>query len=137
MLVRYSLKSLRSGQITQGEIYFVIEIYFDRKKTCGYSNAYYRIIDNIGCPTIYEADGFEIVSSNLDGYCLAKDDDGDITIAHKLIFEARLNEFWEVYFDDPTNKERTLLENVIKDLSFREGIPAPMLEHREYFHESE
>ena len=63
--------------------------------------------------------------------------DDYITITHKLIFEARLTEFWEVYFDNPTNKERTLLENVIKDLSFREGIPAPMLEHREYFHESE
>ena len=78
-------------------------------------------MDNAGCPVIYEADGFEIVSSNLDGYCLAEDDDGDITIAHKLIFEAKLNNFWEAYFENPTHKERALLENVIKDLSFREG----------------
>ena len=77
------------------------------------------------------ADGFEIVSSNLDGYCLAEDDDGDITITHKLIFEAGTNTFWEVYFDNPTDNERALLDNVVKDLSFREGIPAPMLEHNE------
>ena len=131
MLVKYSLTSFQSGQLVQGETYFVIEIYFDRKKSCGYSNAYYRIVDNTGCPVIYEADGFEIVSGNLDGYCLAEDDDGDITITHKLIFEAGTNTFWEVYFDNPTNNERALLDNVVKDLSLREGIPAPMLEHNE------
>ena len=127
MLVKYSLKSFRSGQLIQGEIYLVIEIYidFEREKTS------YRIVSNTGRPAIYDADGFEIVSSNLDGYCLAEDDDGDITIAHKLIFEAKLNNFWEAYFENPTHKERALLENVIKDLSFREGIPAPTLEHNE------
>ena len=131
MLVKYSLTSFQSGQLMQRETYFIIKIYFDRKKSCSYSNAYYRIVDNTGCPAIYDADGFEIVSSNLDGYCLAEDDDGDITIAHKLIFEAKLNNFWEAYFENPTHKERALLENVIKDLSFREGIPAPTLEHNE------
>ena len=131
MLVKYSLKSFRSGQLIREETYFVIEIYLDRKKGCGYSNAYYRIVDSTGCPAIYEADGFKIVSSNLDGYCLAEDDDGDITITHKLIFEAGTNTFWEVYFDNPTDNERALLDNVVKDLSFREGIPAPTLEHNE------
>ena len=127
MLVQYSLKSFRSGQLIQGEIYLVIEIYidFEREKTS------YRIVSNTGCPAIYEADGFEIVSGNLDGYCLAEDDDGDITITHKLIFEAGTNTFWEVYFDNPTDNERALLDNVVKDLSLREGIPAPMLEHNE------
>ncbi len=50
-----------------------------------------------------------------------EDDDGDITITHKLIFEAGTNTFWEVYFDNPTNNERALLDNVVKDLSLREG----------------
>ena len=69
MLVQYSLKSFPSGQLIQGEFYLVIEIYidFEREKTS------YRIVSNTGCPAIYEADGFEIVSSNLDGYCLAED----------------------------------------------------------------
>ena len=87
MLVQYSLKSFRSGQLIQGEIYLVIEIYIDFER--------------------------------------------DITITHKLIFEAGTNTFWEVYFDNPTNNERALLDNVVKDLSLREGIPAPMLEHNE------
>ena len=58
MLVKYSLKSFRSGQLIQGEIYLVIEIYidFEREKTS------YRIVSNTGCPAIYEANGFEIVS---------------------------------------------------------------------------
>ena len=64
MLVKYSLKSFRSGQLIREETYFVIEIYLNRKKGCGYSNAYYRIVDSTGCPAIYEADGFKIVSSN-------------------------------------------------------------------------
>ena len=63
-LVKYSLKLFRSGQLIQGEIYLVIEIYidFEREKTS------YRIVSNTGCPAIYEANGFEIVSENLDGY---------------------------------------------------------------------
>ena len=61
-----------------------------------------------------------------------QDRDNYITITHKLIFEAGKNTFWEVYFDDPTDEERTLLVNVVKDLSFREGIPTPTLERREY-----
>ena len=129
MLVKYSLKSFRSGQLIQGEIYLVIEIYidFEREKTS------YRIVSNTGRPAIYEADGFEIVSGNLDGYYWVQDKDDYIIITHKLIFEAGTNTFWEVYFDNPTSKERTLLENVVKDLSFREGIPAPTLEHNECF----
>ena len=81
------------------------------------------------CPAIYEANGFEIVSGNLDGYYWVQDKDDYIIITHKLIFEAGTNTFWEVYFDNPTSNESTLLENVVKDLSFREGIPAPTLEH--------
>ena len=43
MLVKYSLKSFLSGQLIQGEIYLVIEIYidFEREKTS------YRIVSNL------------------------------------------------------------------------------------------
>ena len=76
MLVQYSLKSFPSGQLIQGEFYLVIEIYidFEREKTS------YRIVSNTGCPAIYEADGFEIVSGNLDGYYWVQDKDDYIII---------------------------------------------------------
>jgi len=118
-----------SEQLTKEKIYLVLEMLLDLKE-CKVS---YRFVNNLGIPSIYDADAFKVVSGSLDGYYLVQNRDDYITITHKLIFEARLNEFWEVYFDNPTNKEKTLLENVIKDLSFREGIPAPMLEHNECF----
>jgi len=117
-----------SKQLTKGKIYLVIELYLDFES----SKTSYRVLNNEGAPTIYDADGFEIVSGNLDGYYWVQDRDNYITITHKLIFEAGKNTFWEVYFDDPTDEERTLLGNVVKDLSFREGIPTPTLERREY-----
>ena len=91
----------------------------------------YRFVNNLGISSIYDADAFKVVSGSLDGYYLVQNIDDYITITHKLIFEAKLNNFWEAYFENPTHKERALLENVIKDLSFREGIPAPTLEHNE------
>ncbi len=57
MLVQYSLKSFRSGQLIRN---LVIEIPSILKEKTSYR------ISNTGRP-IYEADGFEIVPGNLDG----------------------------------------------------------------------
>ena len=130
-----SLSKSFSEQLVKEKVYLVIEAYFDFRlnKSSEVLGASYRIVDEEGTPAIYDANGFEIVSGNLDGYYFLQDSDDHITITHKLIFEAGTNTFWEVYFDNPTSKERTLLENVVKDLSFREGIPAPTLEHNDCF----
>lgn len=139
MLVKYSQSFKRypfnlifgqdssSEQLTKEKIYLVLEMLLDLKE-CKVS---YRFVNNLGIPSIYDADAFKVVSGSLDGYYLVQNRDDYITITHKLIFEAKLNNFWEAYFENPTHKERALLENVIKDLSFREGIPAPTLEHNE------
>ena len=129
-----SLSKSFSEQLVKEKVYLVIEAYFDFRlnKSSEVLGASYRIVDEEGTPAIYDADGFEIVSGNLDGYYFLQDSDDHITITHKLIFEAGINTFWEVYFEKPTDNERALLDNVVKDLSSREGIPAPKLEHMEY-----
>ena len=130
-----SLSKSFSEQLVKEKVYLVIEAYFNfsLNKPSAVRRISYRIIDEGGTPAIYEANGFEIVSGNLNGYYVVEDREDHMIITHKLIFEAGTNTFWEVYFDNPTSKERTLLENVVKDLSFREGIPAPTLEHNECF----
>ena len=140
MLVRYSqsfrsypmsvmsLAKSFSEQLTKRGIYLVVEVDIDirMRKVC------YTLIDDAGCPAVYEACAFDIISSNLDGYRLLMEDDGDILLTPAPIFEAGRHDFWDAYFDAPMNRERTLLENVLRDLSSREGIPAPILEHRGY-----
>jgi hypothetical protein len=91
----------------------------------------YRIVDNEGCPAIYESNDFEIVSGSLDGYYLTeKIYTKEIT--HRLILDSKFNMehidgFWGVYFDSVNNEGKDLLESVIKDLSSREKIPIPTL----------
>jgi hypothetical protein len=116
-------------QTTEGEIYLVIEVIIISTR----NEVSYRVIDNEGCPAIYESNDFEMVSGNLDGYCLmGKNNSKIMIITPKLIFDSKLNMehidgFWGVYFDSTSNEGKCLLENVIKDLSFREKIPAPSL----------
>jgi hypothetical protein len=116
-----------SHQTTEGKTYLVIEVIIVRNKVD------YRIVDNQGCPAIYDSNDFEIVSRSLDGYCLLeKINNQAIIITHKLILDSKLNMdhiegFWGVYFDSTINEGKDILENVIKDLSFREKIPAPAL----------
>lgn len=127
MLVKCS-KSFRH-QTTEGNIYLVIEILINiiQKRLS------YRIIDNEGSPVIYESNDFEVFSRNLDGYCLTVEIDYGVRITHKLILDSKLNVghidgFWGIYFNSANNEGKDLLENVIKDLSYREKIPAPALE---------
>ena len=99
-----SLSKSFSEQLVKDKVYLVIEAYFDFRlnKSSEVLGASYRIVDEGGTPAIYDADGFEIVSGNLDGYYFLQDSDDHITITHKLIFEAGINTFWEVYFEKPT-----------------------------------
>ena len=99
MLVKYSQSFKRypfnlifgqdssSEQLTKEKIYLVLEMLLDLKE-CKVS---YRFVNNLGIPSIYDADAFKVVSGSLDGYYLVQNRDDYITITHKLIFEAKLN----------------------------------------------
>ena len=113
-----------SKQLTKGKIYLVIGLYLDFES----SKTSYRVLNNEGAPTIYDADGFEIVSGNLDGYYVVEDREDHMIITHKLIFEANPDKFWDTYFESTTNEGKNLLKSVIKDLASKENIPEPMLE---------
>ena len=125
-----SLSKSFSEQLVKEKVYLVIEASFDFRinKYSEVLGAFYRIIDEGGTPAIYNADGFEIVSGNLDGYYLAQNRNDYIIMTHKLIFEANPDKFWDTYFDSTTNEGKNLLKSVIKDLASKENIPEPMLE---------
>lgn len=127
-------ESAPGDQLTVGEIYLVIEVIIGSSA----EQVSYRIVDNQGFPAIYESYCFEIVSGSLDGLSIEEITEGkNLTITHKLVADSKLRtdyggRFWEVYFDsedkEKEKESRNLLKNVIKDLSLREKIPAPVLE---------
>ena len=125
-----SLSKSFSEQLVKEKVYLVIEAYFNfsLNKPSAVRRISYRIIDEGGTPAIYEANGFEIVSGNLDGYYLAQNRNDYIIMTHKLIFEANPDKFWDTYFESTTNEGKNLLKSVIKDLASKENIPEPMLE---------
>ena len=125
-----SLSKSFSEQLVKEKVYLVIEAYFNfsLNKPSAVRRISYRIIDEGGTPAIYNADGFEIVSGNLDGYYLAQNRNDYIIMTHKLIFEANPDKFWDTYFESTTNEGKNLLKSVIKDLASKENIPEPMLE---------
>lgn len=52
------------SQITKGECYLVIEVLIDMDR----NSLLYRIIDNDGCPAIYEAEKFDVISGNMNRF---------------------------------------------------------------------
>jgi len=116
--------------LVKEKVYLVIEAYFNfsLNKPSAVRRISYRIIDEGGTPAIYEANGFEIVSGNLNGYYVVEDREDHMIITHKLIFEANPDKFWDTYFESTTNEGKNLLKSVIKDLASKENIPEPMLE---------
>ena len=117
MLVKCS-KPFRH-QLSENNVYLVIEILtkFSNKSVS------YRLIDNEGYPSIYDADRFEVVSNKIDNFAVLLNDDG-IILSHELIVNSELNiksidGFWGLFIEDDIDAKQ-ILKEVIKDLSIKE-----------------
>jgi hypothetical protein len=124
MLVRCE-KAFRH-QISKGNIYLVIEIIIKRAN----SKISYRIIDNDGCPAIYDSENFKIVSENVNGMCILTNDI-QISFTHKRIIDSKLqNEnidgFWGAYIEDSI-EAKDILQLVVEDLATYEKVAVPNL----------
>lgn len=118
MLIKCT-KNFRN-QISTGRIYLVIEVII------GCNNSVrYRIIDDDGCPAIYNSDSFEIISNSVSGFGLRMGEMSTV-LSHKLILDSSLNAehmegFWGLFFDDDPQAAE-LLEDVIASLAAQEGV---------------
>lgn len=113
-------------QVSEKHIYLVIEVFANV-----YSKKYsFRIIDNDGCPAIYNADLFEIVSSKIINSSIIIDANS-LVVSHDLIVNTSLNQkhmegFWGCYFDG-IQEAKCLLETVVEDISKCENIVKPQI----------
>lgn len=93
-------------QLSPETLYFVIEIYINIST----GSVQYRLVDDEGCPAIYEAKKFEIISNEIDGFTISIADN-KLVLSPKLIAESELNKkningFWGCYFEDPQYSNR-------------------------------
>ena len=106
-------------QILKGNRYLALEmmIHLSRGK------AFYRVIDEQGCPAIYDADLFEIESDSLNGFCIQNSQDS-IVLSHKAILDPAFKEkdvdgFWGLYFNRDS-AAFNLLKEVVDDFVSKE-----------------
>ena len=110
------------NQVSKNHVYLVIEI-----MASIYDKYYsYRIIDNNGCPAIYNADLFEIVSNKVINSSIIVDKTM-LIVSHDLIVNSSLNQrnmegFWGCYFEDDDIEAKDILKSVVDDLSKHENI---------------
>ena len=97
-------------QTSEGRMYKVIEVMIKKN-----SNAVsYRIIDNEGIPSIYDASDFSVIVNDMRDAAILIDD-FQIVMSHRHIINSELNKkhtegFWGAYFDDDYEAKRILQE---------------------------
>lgn len=122
MLVK-CIKSFNE-QISADTIYLVLEVYISRSKP----SIDYRVLDNDGCPAIYEAKNFEVVSDRLDGFGFVVKEDFFV-LSPEILIQSDLNEknidgFWGCYFEDSStlNDAVKTLKKAILQVSQNEDM---------------
>lgn len=112
-------------QISENKIYIVIEIYLNYSR----QTLRYRIIDNTGCPIIYDSEKFVLVSGDLSGFKFILEE-SSVTLVHHYIKDSYLNErhiegFWGVFFETDDNESLNTIKKVVKEISKKEGVAVP------------
>jgi hypothetical protein len=113
---------------TKGVLYLPIEVSCNLKR----KTVYVRIVDDDGCPALYDLSNFVIISGKLNGFCFEYYDD-KLFLSHHLLINTPLDKknidgFWGVFFEDTTQlavKALQIVRSAVEDLARIENVPPP------------